>query len=94
VKIVGVEEGVNRFSVEGKLVLITGASRGIGLGAARALGESGAKVILVARKAEELERAAGELKAAGIEAVVYVLASQRVGGSLQSMRRSWLIVAG
>lgn len=60
---------MNRFSVEGKLAMVTGASRGIGLGAARALGESGARVILVARSAEALERAARELKAAGIDAV-------------------------
>lgn len=38
------------------------------MGAARALGESGARVILVARSAEALARAAEELKAARIEA--------------------------
>jgi gluconate 5-dehydrogenase len=59
---------MNRFSVEGKLAMVTGASRGIGLGAARALGESGARVILVARSAEALERAAEELKAAHVDA--------------------------
>lgn len=48
--------------------MVTGASRGIGLGAARALGESGARVILVARSAEALARAAEELKSAHIEA--------------------------
>lgn len=59
---------MNRFSVDGKLAMVTGASRGIGLGAARALGESGARVVLVARSAEALKRAAEELKAANIEA--------------------------
>src|SRR5664279_6062442 len=49
--------------------MVTGASRGIGLGAARALGESGARVILVARSTEALERAAEKLKAARIDAV-------------------------
>jgi gluconate 5-dehydrogenase len=59
---------MSRFSVEGKLAMVTGGSRGIGLGAARALGESGARVILVARTAGALERAADELKAAHIDA--------------------------
>jgi len=59
---------MDRFRVEGKLAMVTGASRGIGLGAARALGESGARVVLVARSEEALERAAEELKSAHIEA--------------------------
>jgi gluconate 5-dehydrogenase len=46
--------------------MVTGASRGIGLGVARALGESGARVILVARSEDALARAAEELKAARI----------------------------
>jgi gluconate 5-dehydrogenase len=50
------------FSVQGKLALITGATRGIGLGAARALALSGASLILVGRDLAELERAAAELR--------------------------------
>jgi gluconate 5-dehydrogenase len=53
---------MNPFSIEGKLALITGATRGIGLGAARALAQSGASIILVGRDEVELERAAGELR--------------------------------
>ncbi len=53
---------MNPFGVEGKLALITGATRGIGLGAARALAQSGAGVILVGRDENELERAADELR--------------------------------
>lgn len=60
---------MNKFSVEGKFAMVTGASRGIGLGAARALGKSGARVMLVARSAEALALAAEELKAEGIDAV-------------------------
>ena len=59
---------MNHFSLEGKLAMVTGGSRGIGLGAARAMGESGARLILVARSAEALAKAANELKSAGIEA--------------------------
>src|SRR5665213_4381724 len=60
---------MNRFSVDGKLAMVTGGSRGIGLATARALGESGARVILVARSLEALNRAQEELKTARIDAV-------------------------
>ena len=53
---------MNRFTLEGKLALITGATRGIGLGAARALAESGSGVILAGRNEAELERAGNELR--------------------------------
>ena len=56
------------FSVENRLALITGATRGIGLGAARALAQSGADVILVGRSQSELEKAAAELRAFGRKA--------------------------
>jgi NADP-dependent 3-hydroxy acid dehydrogenase YdfG len=48
-------------SLEGKAILITGASRGIGLAIARALDAEGAKLILVARHRGPLARAAAEL---------------------------------
>ena len=46
------------FSLEGKVALVTGANSGIGLGLAEALASAGAKVVLVARRAAELETAA------------------------------------
>lgn len=52
---------MNPFSVEGKLALVTGATRGIGLGAAQALAQSGAGVILVGRDESELKRVAEEM---------------------------------
>ncbi len=60
---------MSRFTVEGKLAMVTGGSRGIGLATARALGECGARVILVARSVEALEHARAELAAAHIDAV-------------------------
>ena len=56
---------MNPFQVQGKRALITGATRGIGLGAARALAESGADVLLLGRDEAELERAAAELRQIG-----------------------------
>ena len=56
------------FDLTGKTALVTGGSRGLGLQLAQALGEAGAKVLLSSRKASDLEEAAAELKAAGIDA--------------------------
>lgn len=56
------------FDLSGKVALISGGSRGLGLQMAHALGEAGARVMLAARKADELEAATAELQAAGIDA--------------------------
>ena len=56
------------FNLTGKTALITGGSRGLGLQMAHALGEAGARIMLSARKADELEAATAELQAAGIDA--------------------------
>ena len=54
-------------ALNGQVVLITGSSRGIGLAIARRLGRMGARVSLCARKKADLESAAADLRAAGIE---------------------------
>jgi len=56
------------FDLTGKTALVTGGSRGLGLQMAHALGEAGAKIMLSARKADELEQAVATLQAAGIDA--------------------------
>jgi gluconate 5-dehydrogenase len=56
------------FDLTGQVALVTGGSRGLGLQMAEALGEAGAKVMLTARKAAELEQAVAELQAKGIDA--------------------------
>ena len=56
------------FDLSGKVALVTGGSRGLGLQMAHALGEAGAKIMLSSRKADDLEQAAAELQAAGIDA--------------------------
>ncbi|MEU2615045.1 SDR family oxidoreductase [Micromonospora sp. NPDC007271] len=53
------------FSVEGKTVLVTGGSRGIGLMIARGFVQAGARVIISSRKADVCETVAKELSTAG-----------------------------
>src|SRR3954465_13366780 len=56
------------FDLTGKVALVTGGSRGLGLQMAHALGEAGARIMLSSRKADDLEQAAAELQATGIDA--------------------------
>jgi gluconate 5-dehydrogenase len=58
---------VQLFDLSGKLALVTGSSQGIGFALARALASAGAHVVLNARNAVALDRAALELRAAGFE---------------------------
>lgn len=53
----------------GKVAAVCGASRGIGLGIAQQLGREGARVVINARKQEELDAALATLAADGIEAL-------------------------
>lgn len=57
------------FRLDGRSALVTGASSGIGLGAAAALAEAGAEVTLVARRRDELESVAAAIRSAGGKAV-------------------------
>ena len=54
-----------REAVAGKVVLLTGASYGIGAALARRLGRAGATVLLAARSQEQLQVLAGEIVKAG-----------------------------
>ena len=56
------------FDLSGQFALVTGGSRGLGLQIAEALGEAGAKIMLTSRKASDLEEAAAQLAARGIDA--------------------------
>ncbi len=58
----------DRFRLDGRRALITGASRGIGRGIALAFAESGAEVTLVARDLQKLNGVADEAKAHGANA--------------------------
>ena len=60
------------FDLEGRVALVTGGSRGLGLQMAEALGEMGARLALTARRQDELDEAVAQLKAQGLEASAWV----------------------
>ncbi|MFC6718035.1 SDR family oxidoreductase [Natrialbaceae archaeon GCM10025810] len=59
----------NEFDSDSNVVVVTGASAGVGRATARAFGERGAKVGLLARGEEGLEGAREDVEAAGGEAI-------------------------
>jgi gluconate 5-dehydrogenase len=72
------------FDLTGQTAVITGGSRGLGLQMAHALGEAGARIMLCARKADELELACTDLQDAGIDAR-WVAADCAVEADLQKL---------
>jgi NAD(P)-dependent dehydrogenase (short-subunit alcohol dehydrogenase family) len=63
------------ISLEGKVALVTGASKGIGKAIAATMASTGAKVVLVSRKQDQLDAAAEEIRAATPEAEVWARAA-------------------
>src|SRR5512138_3536962 len=57
----------NAFNFRGRVVLITGGSRGLGFVMARQLAAEGARLALVARSADDLEAAAAKLRSGGAD---------------------------
>ncbi len=58
-----------KFDLSGKVAIVTGASKGIGEGTARALAEFGAKVVVSSRKQEAVDEVAASIGEAGGEAI-------------------------
>src|SRR5271154_5521812 len=53
--------GPSLFEIEGRVAVVTGASSGLGDGLARALAAAGARVAVVARRADRLAKLADEI---------------------------------
>ncbi|HET57327.1 MAG TPA: glucose 1-dehydrogenase [Deltaproteobacteria bacterium] len=59
---------LSRFSLEGKVAVVTGGSRGIGRAAAIGLAKAGADVVVTSRKLPDLENVAEEVRTTGRKA--------------------------
>ncbi|MBM3174454.1 MAG: glucose 1-dehydrogenase [Chloroflexi bacterium] len=60
---------LSRFSLEGKVALVTGASRGIGRATALGFADAGADVVIASRRQPDLEKVAEEIRAKGRKAL-------------------------
>jgi len=60
---------LDRFSLDGKVAIVTGASSGLGVAFAKALAEAGADVALGARRVEKLEETRALVEQAGRRAI-------------------------
>jgi NAD(P)-dependent dehydrogenase (short-subunit alcohol dehydrogenase family) len=70
---------LDRLRLDGRVALVTGASRGLGRAMAVALAEAGAELALLARSRGDLEETAAAVKAAGRSAVVLPADVRRPG---------------
>jgi NAD(P)-dependent dehydrogenase (short-subunit alcohol dehydrogenase family) len=75
---------IDKFRLEGKVAIVTGASKGIGAAIALALAQAGATVVLSSRKQEAVDALAGEMRLAGHE-VLAVAANTGVQADLERL---------
>ena len=80
------------LDLSGKVAVVTGGSRGIGLQMAEGLGEMGARVAVTARKQEELDEARAHLEGLGVECLTVagdLAASASIPGIVDAVIARW-----
>lgn len=83
---------LERFNLDGRVALVTGAGQGIGRAYAHALGEAGAAVAVVDISAPQAEEVADELEKKGIESLAVttdVTDPEQIGKMIDSIVKKW-----
>jgi NAD(P)-dependent dehydrogenase (short-subunit alcohol dehydrogenase family) len=83
---------LSRFSLEGRVALVTGGSRGIGRAIALALADAGADVAISSRKLPDLEAVAGELKQKGVQSLAvagHIAKAEESRALVDRVRSEW-----
>jgi NAD(P)-dependent dehydrogenase (short-subunit alcohol dehydrogenase family) len=83
---------IERFRLNGKVALVTGAGQGIGRAFAHALGEAGAAVAVVDIKADTIRQVVEELSAKGVDAIAVradVTDRVEIGRMVEAVLKKW-----
>lgn len=79
---------MSQISLKGKVVLISGASRGIGEASALAFAEAGADVVVASRNLAELERVAEKIRAKGVRSLPVASHVAKIDDSIRLVERA------
>ncbi|MFC2006079.1 SDR family NAD(P)-dependent oxidoreductase [Chloroflexota bacterium] len=88
-------EVLSKFSLSGRIAIVTGAGRGIGKGIAVTLAEAGADIVAVARTQEEIQRTVEEIHARGRKALAVtadVTDSKQVQGMVDETLKHFSVI--
>lgn len=85
---------IERFGLDGRVCVVTGAGRGIGRGIALGLAAAGAHVVVAARRTREIDAVAHEIEVLGGHAHAVTTDVRREDDNERSRQPPWTVSAG